>query len=277
MHGNGLCLELSFFVPPCVIPHSVTLRGRIYALSSPRLTVESMESLAATGAKHKLRRFGSHNSRLSYGDGAGPRDVNGGTSVRSTMRNTLNEHTRLLDNVGHNAQGQPLYEDSRPWVGYPSSFAHTTYETLKSNYVNVLLVFVPLGIIAGAVGWNPTAVFILNFLAIIPLASLLSFATEEVSVKLGQTLGGLLNASFGNAVELIVSITGVAFRKWSNLVPYRLALSPSRTMKSGSSSRPCLDQCYPIFFWSWAAASSLGGSARRSRSSTLRWLLPCHL
>ncbi len=48
------------------------------------------------------------------------------------------------------------------------------------------------------------ATFILNFLAIIPLASLLSFATEELSVKLGQTLGGLLNASFGNAVELIV-------------------------------------------------------------------------
>ncbi len=62
----------------------------------------------------------------------------------------------------------------------------------------------PLGIIAGALGWDPIAVFVLNFLAIIPLASLLSFATEELSVKLGQTLGGLLNATFGNAVELIV-------------------------------------------------------------------------
>lgn len=82
---------------------------------------------------------------------------------------------------------------------------HITWEILKSNYVNVFLVFVPLGIIAGAMGWNPTAVFILNFLAIIPLASLLAFATEEVAVPLGQTIGGLLNATFGNAVELIVS------------------------------------------------------------------------
>ena len=81
---------------------------------------------------------------------------------------------------------------------------HVTKKTLLSNYVNVLLVFVPLGIIAGAMGWSPTAVFILNFLAIIPLAALLCFATEELSVKLGQTLGGLLNATFGNAVELIV-------------------------------------------------------------------------
>jgi Ca2+:H+ antiporter len=76
---------------------------------------------------------------------------------------------------------------------------------LESNYVNVFLVFVPLGIIAANVGWSPSAVFILNFLAIIPLAALLSFATEELSARLGQTIGGLLNATFGNAVELIVS------------------------------------------------------------------------
>ena len=54
--------------------------------------------------------------------------------------------------------------------------------------------------------WDPTAVFTLNFLAIIPLAACLSFATEEISKRLGETLGGLLNATFGNAVELIVSV-----------------------------------------------------------------------
>lgn len=70
----------------------------------------------------------------------------------------------------------------------------------------MLLFFVPLGIIAGVLEWSPTAVFTLNFFAIIPLAAILSFATEEISVKLGETLGGLLNATFGNAVELIVSI-----------------------------------------------------------------------
>ena len=48
--------------------------------------------------------------------------------------------------------------------------------------------------------------FVLNFLAIVPLAGLLAFATEELAAKLGQTIGGLLNATFGNAVELIVSI-----------------------------------------------------------------------
>lgn len=81
---------------------------------------------------------------------------------------------------------------------------HVTKVTLLSNYVNILLVFVPLGIVAGLSGWDPTTVFILNFFAIVPLAAVLSFATEEISMKLGQTMGGLLNATFGNAVELIV-------------------------------------------------------------------------
>lgn len=65
---------------------------------------------------------------------------------------------------------------------------------------------VPIGIVAGKLGWSPTAVFTLNFFAIIPLAAVLSFATEEISIKLGETLGGLLNATFGNAVELIVRL-----------------------------------------------------------------------
>lgn len=84
-----------------------------------------------------------------------------------------------------------------------------TWATLISNYVNVLLVFVPVGIVAGALGWNDATVFTLNFFAIIPLASLLSFATEELAATMGQTLGGLMNATFGNAVELIVCLPHV--------------------------------------------------------------------
>ncbi|KAL7784953.1 Ca2+ transporter [Trichoderma ceciliae] len=86
---------------------------------------------------------------------------------------------------------------------------HVTKVTMLSNYVNFLLVMVPIGIVAGHLGWNPTAVFTINFFAIIPLAAVLSFATEEISLKLGETLGGLLNATFGNAVELIVSIVAL--------------------------------------------------------------------
>jgi len=129
-----------------------------------------------------------------------------------------NERTSLLPNTNtsgsgltKNSNGTPYYQDSRWYVRIPSSFIHLTWATLASNYVNVLLVFVPAGIVLGAIGANPTAVFVVNFFAIVPLAALLSFATEELSCKLGQTIGGLMNATFGNAVELIVSI--VALKK----------------------------------------------------------------
>ncbi|KAF2121508.1 Sodium/calcium exchanger protein-domain-containing protein [Lophiotrema nucula] len=76
-----------------------------------------------------------------------------------------------------------------------------------SSWINVLLIFVPVGF---AVNYahikSPVVIFILNFIAIIPLAGMLSYATEELAIRVGETFGGLLNATFGNAVELIVSI-----------------------------------------------------------------------
>lgn len=109
---------------------------------------------------------------------------------------SLGESTPLLG---------PRRDNEPKWKSYSRTVGRMVWGTLCSNYVNVLLVFVPLGIIAGKMHWSPTAVFVLNFIAIMPLAALLSFATEELSAKLGQTLGGLCNATFGNAVELIVS------------------------------------------------------------------------
>lgn len=130
--------------------------------------------------------------------------------VISSINEHVDEHTSLLERSFKNSNGVYLWEDDeRPFVKWPAYFGLKVQQTLTSNPVNVLLVFVPLGIVSGAVGWSPAATFILNFLAIIPLASLLSFATEELSAKLGQTLGGLLNATFGNAVELIVSIVAL--------------------------------------------------------------------
>lgn len=121
---------------------------------------------------------------------------------------SADEHTSLIGRPNlHGVDGpgrKPLSEDDRFWVRWPMNFLSLTWQTLASNYVNILLVFVPAGIALGATGADPTTVFIINFIAIVPLASLLSFATEELSVKLGQTIGGLMNATFGNAVELIV-------------------------------------------------------------------------
>lgn len=76
------------------------------------------------------------------------------------------------------------------------------------SWVNVLLICVPVGFAVRYAHANGYAIFIVNFIAIVPLAALLSFATEELALYVGETLGGLLNASFGNATELIGMFLG---------------------------------------------------------------------
>lgn len=69
-----------------------------------------------------------------------------------------------------------------------------------------MLAFIPVAIIAELLGAPHTVIFILSALAIIPLAKYIGDATEELTVYTGPALGGLLNATFGNATELIIAI-----------------------------------------------------------------------
>lgn len=68
-----------------------------------------------------------------------------------------------------------------------------------------LLIFIPISIIAEFMHVSPTIIFILAALSIIPLAGLMGEATEEISFYTGPKIGGFLNATFGNATELIIS------------------------------------------------------------------------
>jgi len=79
----------------------------------------------------------------------------------------------------------------------------TGLKSLLFTKMNIMLLFVPLGFIAHWLHWGATAVFIINMLGMLPLAGLMGVATEELACHTGQTIGGLLNATFGNAVELI--------------------------------------------------------------------------
>jgi len=83
-------------------------------------------------------------------------------------------------------------------------FYRVCKEVLLSSWINVLLVFVPIGIAVKIAGVNKTVVFAVNAIAIVPLASLLSHATESVASEMGDTIGALMNVTFGNAVELII-------------------------------------------------------------------------
>ncbi len=73
------------------------------------------------------------------------------------------------------------------------------------KFLKYLLIFIPISIIAEFMHLSPTIIFILSALAIIPLAGLMGEATEQISFYTGPKLGGFLNATFGNATELIIS------------------------------------------------------------------------
>ena len=72
--------------------------------------------------------------------------------------------------------------------------------------LNWLLVFIPVAIVFAWLKVNPILLFAVSALAIVPLAGLMGDATEALSEHLGPTVGGLLNATLGNAPEIIISL-----------------------------------------------------------------------
>lgn len=96
-------------------------------------------------------------------------------------------------------------------IGKPPTVWRSIQAIVFASWLNVLLVFIPISWAMNfALPDQHTLTFVFAFLAIIPLAKLLAFATDELSLRVGQTLAGLLNATLGNAVELIVSVIALA-------------------------------------------------------------------
>lgn len=76
----------------------------------------------------------------------------------------------------------------------------------RNQLFGVLLIFIPISMASHFLEWGAIATFVLAGLAIIPLAAWMGTATEELAVVVGPTIGGLLNATFGNATELIIAL-----------------------------------------------------------------------
>jgi len=99
-------------------------------------------------------------------------------------------------------------------------FSHHTNSVVvhgPSNFLGLYTIFVhplclflfcvPLGFMSSWLNWGTSWTFWLNFLALVPLAKILGDATEELAASLqNDTISGLLNATFGNAVEMILSV-----------------------------------------------------------------------
>jgi len=130
-------------------------------------------------AQHELRRT---NSRLGRGDSS-------------------REYTAVPQGSGE----EKKQKDGAPandCVGLANIF-------MGHKILSSLLLALPMGFASHHMKMDAQYVFIFNFIAIIPLAWLIGKATEDVAAKVGETAGGLLNATFGNVVEMLLCIAGI--------------------------------------------------------------------
>jgi len=131
--------------------------------------------------------------------------VIGKESTRRGPVNQVKARRRFLNkfkNTSEQDNNQPVKQSW--WEGKevphdPFTLRNQLHATIFNSWINVLLIAAPIGIGLNYSGVNGIIVFVVNFIAIIPLAAMLSFATEEIALHVGESLGGLLNASFGYA------------------------------------------------------------------------------
>ncbi|XP_044491050.1 vacuolar cation/proton exchanger 5-like isoform X2 [Mangifera indica] len=103
---------------------------------------------------------------------------------------------------GHTFRVSPSFGYKNLWNGVYKSIKTVVF----SNKLNLLMPFGPLAIMVHKMTGHKGWVFFLSMLGITPLAERLGYATEQVAFYTGATVGGLLNVTFGNSTEMIVSI-----------------------------------------------------------------------
>ena len=81
--------------------------------------------------------------------------------------------------------------------------------SVKNTIFTALLIMIPVSLSAHYLQWGALVIFATSAAAILPLAAWMGTATEEIAVVVGPTLGGLMNATFGNATELIIALVAL--------------------------------------------------------------------
>lgn len=97
-----------------------------------------------------------------------------------------------------------LVDDSAEPIVY--NFAAGAFEVMMRGPLNILMLATPFAFLSNLWGFYDSVSFCLALLSIAPFAERLGYVTEQISLHTSDTIGGLLNATFGNATELIISI-----------------------------------------------------------------------
>jgi hypothetical protein len=106
--------------------------------------------------------------------------------------------------------GRSSRKSKDPGLWAPRSDIYFVSHMIWGSIINILLIAIPIGIFSGMTGGSPSLVFWSNFLALLPLALILGEITEDLAVRFGDVVGGLLNASFGNVVEMILGLAALS-------------------------------------------------------------------
>jgi len=181
--GSGLAISVrrSARRPPCSMAHRSASECSHDDGVGPRYTSEN----------RAFRDFSSA-SQASI-----PPSVAWGVN-RSYRRNSQRPSQDQISDPGSRKSKAPVSYVKRNMAGMQSILIHP---------FSILLVAFPLGILSACLDWGPNATFWLNFCALIPLAKILGDATEELDACLhNEVVSGLLNATFGNAVEVIMTV-----------------------------------------------------------------------
>ena len=107
---------------------------------------------------------------------------------------SITEGTRLL---GKEAEPKVHHEERGTMEGVSEWFNESSF--------NYLVVFFPFAVASFMFDWGETALFVTSLMALVALSSMLSSSTEQISLHLNQSLGALLNVTFGNAIEMIIA------------------------------------------------------------------------
>ncbi|CAI9758904.1 unnamed protein product [Fraxinus pennsylvanica] len=144
-------------------------------------------------------------------------------NIRCLTKETKHGHCRTAHNMSSSSlrKKSDLTLISKVRQGFLRSFLVNLQEVLLGTKLSVLFLAIPFAIAAQCKNFGRPWVFALSLLGLAPLAERVSFLTEQLAFYTGPTVGGLLNATCGNATELIISILALVKHK-VDIVKYSL-------------------------------------------------------
>ncbi|KAG6885141.1 hypothetical protein C0992_005406, partial [Termitomyces sp. T32_za158] len=104
-----------------------------------------------------------------------------------------------------------LFQPAQPIAGPKPTYKSSAVAAITYTPLNVCLLFIPVSWALHYTHQSPTIIFVFSALGIIPLAALLGLGTEQIALRTSQSVGGLLNATLGNIVEMIIA--GIALKR----------------------------------------------------------------